>query len=178
MNPAGSVVKTGQIWAGAPAKLLRTVSAEEAGFLVQSADNYARLAREHKCALLGGWGAGGAAAGAHTPCGRAARTLAPKRPPAGGAGVQIRRCPRRGQPRVRESPPSIRLCAARARQPSLRPPTPPRPPLPRIENGKAFEEVLLDSVIAGERSWREKSDIDVHQGIYRDAETQTILSMR
>jgi carbonic anhydrase/acetyltransferase-like protein (isoleucine patch superfamily) len=41
-------VKTGQIWAGAPAKLLRTVSAEEASFLVQSADNYAKLAQAHK----------------------------------------------------------------------------------------------------------------------------------
>lgn len=93
--PPGSVVKTGQIWAGAPAKLLRTVSAEEAAFLVQSADNYAKLAKEHK-----------------------------------------------------------------------------------IENGKAFEEIVLDEAIAGERSWREKTDIDVHQGIYRDPQTQTILSMR
>lgn len=48
----------------------------------------------------------------------------------------------------------------------------------RNENGKAFEELVLDEVIAEERSWREKSDIDVHQGIYRDSQTQAILSMR
>ncbi|KAI8466546.1 MAG: mitochondrial NADH:ubiquinone oxidoreductase 32 kDa subunit [Monoraphidium minutum] len=93
--PPGTVVKTGQIWAGAPAKLLRMVSPDEASFLVQSADNYSKLAKEH-----------------------------------------------------------------------------------RTENGKAFEEVVLDEAIAGERSWREKTDIDVHQGIYRDPQTQTILSMR
>ncbi|GBF89259.1 gamma carbonic anhydrase, mitochondrial [Raphidocelis subcapitata] len=93
--PPGTTIKTGQIWAGAPAKLLRTVSSEEAAFLVQSADNYAHLAQEHK-----------------------------------------------------------------------------------TENGKAFEELVVDGVISGERAWREKSDIDVHQGVYRDPDTQAILSMR
>lgn len=93
--PPGTVIKTGQIWAGSPAKLLRTVSAEEAAFLVHSASNYADLAKEH-----------------------------------------------------------------------------------RIENGKVFEELVLDKIISGERSWREKTDIDVHQGILRDSQTQTILSMR
>ncbi|KIY95938.1 transferase [Monoraphidium neglectum] len=93
--PPGAVIKTGQIWAGAPAKLLRTVSAEEASFLVQSADNYAKLAQAHK-----------------------------------------------------------------------------------TENGKVFEELVLDATIAGERAWREKTDSDVHQGIYRDPQTQVLLSMR
>ena len=46
------------------------------------------------------------------------------------------------------------------------------------ENAKAFEELLLDQRIAQERAWREKSDIDAHQGIYRDPQTQAILSMR
>jgi carbonic anhydrase/acetyltransferase-like protein (isoleucine patch superfamily) len=44
----GTIVKTGQIFAGAPAKLLRALTAEEAAFLKQSADNYVGLAREHK----------------------------------------------------------------------------------------------------------------------------------
>lgn len=45
---AGSVVKTGEIWAGIPAKLLRQLSADEKGFVAASADNYARIATEHK----------------------------------------------------------------------------------------------------------------------------------
>ncbi len=48
----------------------------------------------------------------------------------------------------------------------------------RIENGKIFEELAVDAAIAEERSWREKTDIDVHQGIYRDPKSQTIVSMR
>lgn len=44
----GSVVKTGEIWAGVPAKLLRTLSADEKGFVAASADNYARIATEHR----------------------------------------------------------------------------------------------------------------------------------
>lgn len=48
----------------------------------------------------------------------------------------------------------------------------------RTENGKAFEELLLDAAVARERRWRERTDIDVHQGIYRDPQTQAILSMR
>jgi len=50
----GAVVKTGQIYAGAPAKLLRTLTAEEASFLKQSADNYTALAAEHRCGGVGG----------------------------------------------------------------------------------------------------------------------------
>ena len=46
--PSGSVVRTGQIWAGSPAKLLRTLTAEEAAFVSGSADNYAKLALAHK----------------------------------------------------------------------------------------------------------------------------------
>lgn len=45
-------MKTGQIFAGSPAKLLRQLTAEEAAFLRQSADNYTSLAAEHKCARL------------------------------------------------------------------------------------------------------------------------------
>eukprot|EP00878_Enallax_costatus_P004912 GHUV01005167.1.p1 GENE.GHUV01005167.1~~GHUV01005167.1.p1 ORF type:complete len:283 (+),score=59.39 GHUV01005167.1:213-1061(+) len=45
--PPGTTVKTGEVWAGAPAKLLRKLSAEEKGFVAASADNYARLARQH-----------------------------------------------------------------------------------------------------------------------------------
>lgn len=45
---AGSVVKTGEIWAGVPAKLLRSISADEKGFVAASADNYARIATEHR----------------------------------------------------------------------------------------------------------------------------------
>jgi carbonic anhydrase/acetyltransferase-like protein (isoleucine patch superfamily) len=44
------VVKSGEIFAGAPAKLLRKLSAEEKGFVAASADNYAKLANEHRWA--------------------------------------------------------------------------------------------------------------------------------
>jgi hypothetical protein len=47
--PAGSVVKAGEIWAGVPAKLLRHLSADEKGFVAASAENYARIATEHRC---------------------------------------------------------------------------------------------------------------------------------
>jgi hypothetical protein len=70
----------------------------------------------------------------------------------------------RARPRLETASACLLLPHARARH--------------RTENGKCFEEVVLDGVIAGERSWREKTDIDVHTGIYRDPETQTILSMR
>lgn len=46
--PPGAVVKSGEIFAGAPAKLLRKLSAEEKGFVAASADNYAKLANEHR----------------------------------------------------------------------------------------------------------------------------------
>jgi carbonic anhydrase/acetyltransferase-like protein (isoleucine patch superfamily) len=46
--PPGTLVKSGEIWAGAPAKLLRPLSADEKGFVAASADNYARLAAEHR----------------------------------------------------------------------------------------------------------------------------------
>jgi carbonic anhydrase/acetyltransferase-like protein (isoleucine patch superfamily) len=42
------VVKAGEVWAGAPAKLLRKLTAEEKGFVAASADNYAKLAAEHR----------------------------------------------------------------------------------------------------------------------------------
>lgn len=41
-------MKSGEVWAGAPAKLLRKLSAEEKGFVAASADNYAKLATEHR----------------------------------------------------------------------------------------------------------------------------------
>lgn len=91
----GTVVKAGQIFAGSPAKLMRQLTSEEASFVGASADNYAKLATEH-----------------------------------------------------------------------------------RMENYKSFEEVSLDKIIAHEREWRSGTDIDVHQGIYRDPQTQVILSMR
>eukprot|EP00877_Chromochloris_zofingiensis_P011310 jgi/Chrzof1/6432/Cz18g10140.t1 len=91
----GSVIKSGEIWAGSPAKLLRTMSDDEQAFVAESAERYVHLAMVH-----------------------------------------------------------------------------------RTENSKAFEEVYLDKKIIDERSWRERSDIDVHQGIFRDPETELILSMR
>lgn len=93
--PPGSVVKAGEIWAGVPAKLLRHLSADEKGFVAASAENYARIATEH-----------------------------------------------------------------------------------RIENGKMFEEVYLDKVIAEEREWRSKTDLDVQMGIARDDKTQLVLATR
>jgi len=48
----------------------------------------------------------------------------------------------------------------------------------RIENGKMFEEVFLDKVIAEEREWRSKTDIDVQMGIARDEKTQLVLATR
>jgi carbonic anhydrase/acetyltransferase-like protein (isoleucine patch superfamily) len=41
-------VKTGEVWAGNPAKLLRPVSAEEAAFIPVSAQNYVELSQEYK----------------------------------------------------------------------------------------------------------------------------------
>jgi carbonic anhydrase/acetyltransferase-like protein (isoleucine patch superfamily) len=41
-------VRTGEIWAGVPAKMLRQLSADEKGFVAASADNYARIATEHR----------------------------------------------------------------------------------------------------------------------------------
>lgn len=56
------------------------------------------------------------------------------------------------------------------------------PPCPavlcRVENGKMFEEIYLDKVIAEERSWRSKTDIDVQMGIARDDKTQLVLASR
>jgi gamma-carbonic anhydrase len=46
------------------------------------------------------------------------------------------------------------------------------------ENGKAFEELVVDKKAERERGWRAPTDLDVHQGIARDPRTQLILSMR
>lgn len=48
----------------------------------------------------------------------------------------------------------------------------------RIENGKMFEEIVLDKVIAEEREWRSKTEIDVQMGIARDEKTQLVLAAR
>jgi len=44
----GKVVKSGQIWAGSPAKYFRDLSQEEKDYMLISADNYAELARDYK----------------------------------------------------------------------------------------------------------------------------------
>lgn len=48
----------------------------------------------------------------------------------------------------------------------------------RIENGKLFEELVLDRHIAAEREWRARTDIDLHMGIARDEQTQLVLATR
>lgn len=45
--PPNTVVATGQIWAGSPAKLLRQLTSEEVDFVVASAGRYAELAEMH-----------------------------------------------------------------------------------------------------------------------------------
>ncbi len=42
------VVKSGELWAGNPAKFFRNLSEEEKNFIKTSADNYAQLASEYK----------------------------------------------------------------------------------------------------------------------------------
>ena len=46
MTP-GTVVPSGQIYGGSPAKLLRPMTADEKAFINRSAENYAQLAQEH-----------------------------------------------------------------------------------------------------------------------------------
>jgi hypothetical protein len=41
-----------------------------------------------------------------------------------------------------------------------------------------FEEVFLDKIIAEEREWRSRTDIDLHMGIARDEQTQLVLASR
>ena len=43
----GKVVKSGQLWAGVPAKYFRDMTKEELDYIKISADNYAELAREY-----------------------------------------------------------------------------------------------------------------------------------
>ena len=45
--PVGSVVPSGQLWGGNPAKFLRDVKPEEASFMSVSAQKYVELASEH-----------------------------------------------------------------------------------------------------------------------------------
>lgn len=44
----GKIVKSGQIWAGNPAKYFRDMTEAEKNYIKISADNYAELAREYK----------------------------------------------------------------------------------------------------------------------------------
>jgi carbonic anhydrase/acetyltransferase-like protein (isoleucine patch superfamily) len=44
----GKVIKSGQIWAGNPAKYFRDLTQAEKDYIKVSADNYAELAREYK----------------------------------------------------------------------------------------------------------------------------------
>lgn len=44
----GKRVPSGELWAGSPARLFRKLTEEEQRFIYESADNYVRLAREHK----------------------------------------------------------------------------------------------------------------------------------
>ncbi|MFN7902316.1 MAG: gamma carbonic anhydrase family protein [Holosporales bacterium] len=46
----GKRVKAGELWAGRPAKMLRSVTDEEKAFIAISAENYVRLAAEY-CSL-------------------------------------------------------------------------------------------------------------------------------
>jgi hypothetical protein len=43
----GTVVPTGQLWAGAPAKFMRDMTAEEKAFTVTSAETYAEVGAVH-----------------------------------------------------------------------------------------------------------------------------------
>lgn len=45
--PPETVIPSGQLWAGNPAKYLRDVKQEEKAFLPTSADVYNQLAQEH-----------------------------------------------------------------------------------------------------------------------------------
>ncbi len=46
--PPHKVVKSGELWGGSPAKLMREMTEAERNFLQVSADNYVRLAAEYK----------------------------------------------------------------------------------------------------------------------------------
>jgi gamma-carbonic anhydrase len=48
MLTPGKVVKSGQVWAGSPAKYFRDLTKEERDYIAVSADNYIRLAMEYK----------------------------------------------------------------------------------------------------------------------------------
>lgn len=95
MVAPGTVVPSGSIFAGSPAKFLRPLSAEEQQFISSSADNYAALAAEH-----------------------------------------------------------------------------------HLENVKSFEDVELDRAILHERTVREGTEYDLHLGIFRDPQTQLVLSKK
>lgn len=48
----GKIIKSGQIWAGNPAKYFRDLNEKERDYIKISADNYAELAREYKTSDL------------------------------------------------------------------------------------------------------------------------------
>ncbi|MGN7618788.1 MAG: gamma carbonic anhydrase family protein [Ehrlichia sp.] len=45
----GKIIKSGELWAGRPAKFFRMLSDEEINHIKESADNYIRLSREYLC---------------------------------------------------------------------------------------------------------------------------------
>merc|ERR1712060_46867 len=45
--PPGFIVPTGEVWAGVPAKFLRSLTLQEQEFISMSADNYAELSASH-----------------------------------------------------------------------------------------------------------------------------------
>ena len=47
----GKVVKEGELWAGSPAKLFRTVSEQEVSEFLSGAEGYRKLAQEYRVAL-------------------------------------------------------------------------------------------------------------------------------
>jgi gamma-carbonic anhydrase len=47
MVPPGKTVPSGEVWGGSPAKFLRRLEADEADFIIKSANTYAALAAVH-----------------------------------------------------------------------------------------------------------------------------------
>ena len=47
----GKIVKEGELWAGSPAKLFRTISQQEVSEFLSGAEGYRKLAQEYRAAL-------------------------------------------------------------------------------------------------------------------------------
>ena len=45
----GKIIKSGELWAGRPAKFIRKITEEEVRFMQDNIENYIELAREYKC---------------------------------------------------------------------------------------------------------------------------------